>query len=155
MERVVEYVHYGNVRFIRERFKPITNKPFFTKPYGGFWASRVGAIEGWKEWCENEQFRLCEEGNSFRFFLNPLAKVLHVRTPGDLKYRPLLDRQSTWGPKYLDFEALVKQGWDAVELHLSDWPPLYDILYGWDCDSILIMNPDIVIVKEEVKNVSA
>ena len=40
--------------------------------------------------------------------------------------------------------------YDAIELHLSDevtddyLESLYFKLYGWDCDSILIMNPDII-----------
>ena len=51
---------------------------------------------------------------------------------------------------YPDFEQMVTDGWDAIELHLSDtdisWgnDSLHFRLYGWDCDSILIMNPKII-----------
>lgn len=50
-----------------------------------------------------------------------------------------------------DFEKAYYLGIDAIELHLSeDESPdgmngLYWLLYGWDCDSILILNPKIVI----------
>ena len=50
----------------------------------------------------------------------------------------------------LDFELLTYE-YDAIELHLSEdnsrgdfMECLYWVLYGWDCDSILIMNPDVV-----------
>lgn len=42
--------------------------------------------------------------------------------------------------------------YDGIELHISEettdldkYDELYFALYGWDCDSILIMNPDVVI----------
>ena len=52
---------------------------------------------------------------------------------------------------YLDFEKL-SQEYDAIEITLSEekshkgefWGGLYDKLYGWDCDSICIMNPDCI-----------
>ena len=41
----------------------------------------------------------------------------------------------------LDFEKLSKD-YDAIEV--IDIGKFYWALYGWDCNSILIMNPDIV-----------
>jgi hypothetical protein len=44
----------------------------------------------------------------------------------------------------IDF-AYGKDGVDAIKLNLSKGDyELYYELYGWDCDSILIMNPDII-----------
>ena len=44
---------------------------------------------------------------------------------------------------YLDFEAIALK-YDAIEVNISnDWK-LYDALYGWDCDSILVMNKKII-----------
>ena len=43
-----------------------------------------------------------------------------------------------------DFEKLVSDGVDAIEFFISDDNKLYWDLYGWDCDSILIMNPNII-----------
>ena len=49
---------------------------------------------------------------------------------------------------YLDFEAMVRHGIDAIELDLTkNYSDLYYALYGWDVNSILIMNKDIIIPK--------
>ena len=44
----------------------------------------------------------------------------------------------------LDFEKLAET-YDAVEVNISSDFNLYYQLYGWDCDSIVIMNPDIIV----------
>ncbi len=54
----------------------------------------------------------------------------------------------------LDFEELSKS-YDGIELHLSEeetediFNGLYWKLYGWDCDSILIFNKDIIVLEEK------
>jgi len=48
---------------------------------------------------------------------------------------------SSW--KLLDFEKLAGI-YDAIDVSISNDPELHFALYGWDCDSILIMNPDII-----------
>jgi len=44
---------------------------------------------------------------------------------------------------YLDFNKL-KEEYDAIEVFISSDSRLYRALYGWDCDSILIMNKDVI-----------
>lgn len=46
----------------------------------------------------------------------------------------------------LDFEKLSRQ-YDAIEVLISEDNRLYELLYGWDCDSILVMNPNVIITK--------
>lgn len=151
------YIHYGHDRFIPEHFTPIRNRQYFSKPFGGLWASPVDAEYGWKDWCEAENFRECREDNSFTFTLAPVARVLYVAGRSDLKGLPRTgDMESILGGMYdvdnpyslvsLDFERLRNDGWDAVEV--TDINRLYWALYGWDCDSILVMNPDIIEVVE-------
>ena len=139
------YIHYGHKQFLKSKFKEIRNQ-CFVKPEGGLWASDVNAEYGWKKWCENENFRECSEDNAFYFELAAGEKILHIRKVEDLKDLPKtqipgLARMTT---NFLDFEAIKESGIDAIELHLSEDYRLYWELYGWDCDSILIMNPDIV-----------
>lgn len=148
-----EYIHYGNSHFKKELWKPIKNKPFRNKPVGGLWASAVDAELGWKDWSEYECFNVERLEKSFRFTLSENANVLHVYSKADLENVPMQINSS----KLIvlpNFEEMIKQGYDAIELHLSEdkavdeSDSLYWLLYGWDCDSILIFNPDIIIEKE-------
>ena len=145
----MKYIHYGQSSFDRNRFVPIRNIDFYVKPHGGLWASPVDTKWGWKDWCESENFHTDRLGESFTFTLSADAKVAHIY---DVGYLDSLPGKSIGGFCAIDFEELVKCGYDAVELHLSEELPdshgfldgLYWKLYGWDCDSILIMNPDVV-----------
>lgn len=146
------YIHYGDDKF--EKPGSIRNLDQFTKPSGGFWASRKGDPFGWKRWCEREDFRLNRLERSFEFVLKDFAKVAVLSNSKDLIPMPKL--KDSWKPHKdshdlfvdwccLDFEALSKI-YDAIEI--TNIRELYWDLYGWDCNSILIMNPDIVEVIE-------
>ena len=43
---------------------------------------------------------------------------------------------------YLDFEKLAADGVDAIELRSSG--AFKDSLDTWDCDCIVVMNPDVI-----------
>ena len=139
-----KYIHYGHTSFDKEKFLPIKNRDFFVKPIGGLWASDVIAKFGWKDWCEAEHFRDCKKENSFTFVLSKDAKVLEINSVQQLTYLPKVKDQIglvTW--TVLDFELLSTM-YDAIELNISKDYDLYWKLYGWDCDCILILNPEIV-----------
>ena len=147
------YIHYGSASFNPRYFAQITNCDLLMKPRGGLWASRVDAERGWRDWCEGEEFRLERLNTHFRFLITPAAKVFHLYSGKDLDRLPHRDDcfdHYYHQFYYIDFEQMVKDGWDAIELHLSsndnNWcdDGLYYRLYGWDCDSILIMNPKII-----------
>ena len=144
----VVYIHYGDDEFRTP--KPVQNKECpFTKPYGGFWASRKDDPEGWKAWCENEEFLLDTFNRHFLFKLKDGARVLELNHKDQLDSLPkmyLWTKYNDWSECALDFEKLA-QDYDAIEV--TDIGQLYWPLYGWDCNSILIMNPDIVEVIEE------
>lgn len=148
-----EYIHYGSRKFIKSAFIPIHNERCFTKPFGGLWASPIGAKYGWKDWCIANHFRDCRENNAFRFTLSKEANVIHIYSAKDLEQLPMQAERGTLSVRP-DYEQILKNGVDAVELHLSEEPPhewhkgLYYLLYGWDCDSIVILNPDIIVPLE-------
>ena len=139
------YIHYGHTKFDKNMFTKIRNSVWRTKPEGGLWASDIKAVRGWKDWCEEEQFRDCKEDDSFSFTLSDSAKVLYISSVDDLKSLPKVKSELgsvLW--VLLDFEKLAKT-YDAIEVSISSDFDLYFELYGWDCDSILIMNPDVVV----------
>lgn len=151
----MEYIHYGHTHFDESLFNKIENKPF-VKPRGGLWASSIDAEYGWKDWCKSEEFGECKDECSFKFKLSDNANVLHLRSVDDLRGLPRnksLVGFDSINKYWLDFESILASGVDAIEIHISEdnseWEnSLYYALYGWDCDSILIMNKNIVEVIE-------
>ena len=143
----MEYIHYGHKNFDIEKFDAIKNYEYFSKPQGGLWASRINAEYGWKDWCKGENFTACEQNNSFKFTLSADANILEIHKSEDLEGLPKLQSKQmpVLASRHLDFEQLVRDGYDGVELFLSDDQRLYWDLYGWDCDSIVIFNPNCII----------
>ena len=107
---------------------------------------------------------VCDEENSFSFVLSEDANVFHIRSVKDLDNLPQqkmpLELTSFKNAVFPDFELALLTGYDAIELHLSEEDPseigfmkgLYNSLYGWDCDSIVILNPSVIIpLEREIK----
>ena len=147
------YIHYGSTEYDSSKFQPIKNKDILCKPEGGLWGSPVGCAYGWKEWCESSQFTECNESNSFKFGISDNANILRISSVSDLDGLPRFEKQfisfSSW--IVLDFEKMLLDGVDAIELNISGDESedaldcLYFKLYGWDCDSVLVMNKDVII----------
>ena len=111
------------------------------------WASDVNAGYSWKEWVENNDFMINKynDNNYFKFKLKPNARILKLLDENDLKDLPKENSKEAnilnmCGMVCLDFEKL-KENYDAIEVEIDK---LYWALYGWDCDSILIMNKEVI-----------
>lgn len=155
------YIHYGSDEFNPKLFKPIKNHLLSVKPEGGLWASPIDAKEGWKQWCERNQVFVERLEKSFVFALKPETRLLFINDVEQLEDLPkvknpaIFENFGLW--VCLDFEQLSKE-YDAIEITLSEekthkgefWGGLYDRLYGWDCDSICIMNPDCIDTNPEI-----
>lgn len=152
MENII-YIHYGSTSFDKNKNFPIRNEECWVKPKGGLWASRKNASWGWKDWCEAEEFRDCFEDNAFTFVLREGATVAVINTLEQLHSLPEMPEGRFSHLSYnIDFEECLKRGIDAIELcwygeehHANRKDDLHFNLYGWDCDSIVILNPDIVV----------
>lgn len=144
------YIHYGAEAFDLKQFQNVSNVTFFSKPRGGLWASAVDAKTGWKTWCEDTNYEPRRGFDKhFCFVLTENARVCHIRKADDIYKLPSARCLRAGSTVYIDFEEASKN-WDAIEVHISEDPAtdytkaLYWLLYGWDCDSILIMNPNVV-----------
>lgn len=151
-----KYIHYGHTKFDRDLFVPVRNGHGINKPVGGFWASPVDAERGWYNWCKDNEFVLGRLKTHFEFELSQDARVLEL-TPDNVWDLPEDEKSFfTRSPRYegdifcpsmveaVDFEALARE-WDVLECSLTEHPELYWSLYGWDCDCILVLNPDVVV----------
>lgn len=146
------YIHYGSDWFRTPN--PIRNRKYFTKPSGGLWASRKDGDQTWKSWCECEEFGLDNLNYSFTFTLKDGARVLELSYEDQLENLPKLepyDKFDHYSECRLDFEKLAEE-YDAIEV--TDISQLYWPLYGWDCNSIIVMNPKIIDIPDEFREES-
>jgi hypothetical protein len=153
------YIHYGASNYEPQRFTTILNTLLGVKPEGGLWATPENADYGWKEWCESNEFNMDRLNKHFKFKLSQQANILQINCVEDLKSLPKAEPPQIGGAKLpssimswvlLDFEKLLQNGVDAIQVNISNDTALefddklYYALYGWDCDSILVMNKDVI-----------
>lgn len=148
------YIHYGHDKFDRNLFVPVRNGRHLNKPVGGLWASPVDAERGWYNWCKSNDFILGRLRTGFLFELSQNARVLELtpdnvwELPEDKESlfirRPIEKRDFLSMVEAVDFEALARE-YDVLECSLSEYPSLYWSLYGWDCDCILVLNPEVIV----------
>ena len=157
---------YGLGKFDNGNFKPIKNVPGRNKPDGGLWASPVdGDGDTWAAWCEREGFRHHEDDDFFEFKLADNARVLKIASIADAKKIPmqwdnpecvnhslgrwlLRDKEifedtNWWDGWKPDFEKLSER-YDAIEYICNH--ETYNALLGWDVDSLLVLNPNVIII---------
>lgn len=141
----MKYIHYGHSEFDVTKFDKIQNIPEFVKADGGLWGSRVDSEYSWKDWCIQENYDVSNLNTYFEFTLKEDARILVIDKSEKLKELPKAKSMFEHPTVVLlDFEELSKQ-YDAIEVLISKDGQLYWDLYLWDCDSIFVMNPDVVI----------
>ena len=137
------YIHYGSAKFDKSKFKVIENIQFFNKPNGGLWGCEVGTKFGWKEFCELENIDWVNLSDSFEFELTPEARVLRLHNLDDyVEFRSkyaINDIGIKLALGY-DFERIAKE-YDVIDFKVGE---LYMALHGWDVDSIVVLNPDVI-----------
>lgn len=145
------YVFCGSDHFDKNMFMPITNNPYpWVKPLGGMWSSPIDSDNTWADWCLGNGFRLERLDKHFRFVLAEGSKVLRIKSNKDLDElysqgykRSDFDRYPHDDMYYLDFEKILADGYDAIQVTITN--ETYWSLYGWDCDTLLVLNPDCII----------
>ena len=126
-------------RFEIAKFEPVRNKPGIPcKPRGGLWASPVDALFGWRERCKASGYSERCKAERFEFYFEGDVYVIHsladlIRMPRAYESDFIL---------YPDFEGMATAGCDAIYLtEKGERETRWRGLFGWDCESVLIMNP--------------
>lgn len=167
------YIHYGNDHY-EKRDVDLSIKDFVKKPKrAALWGSPEEAEFSWKDWSECEQWNLSALEKSFRFKLKGGSKILFIRSEKDIdELDEILKTNTSSIEKYysrltpissvimsllgsitpekyntIDFAKLQENGIDAVEIEYNGYT--HDAFYGWDCDSICVLNPDAI---EEIED---
>jgi hypothetical protein len=140
----LKLICYGKKSFINTKFKSVSNGNII-KPVGGLWASPIRSIYGWKDWCMSNEWELEKLTTSFEFDF--IGKTIIIDSEKDLSrliWRKIDKRLEL---EYPDFEATKKIA-DAIFLTAQgERSTRYTFprnLYGWDCESIFIMNPETI-----------
>ena len=144
------YIHYGHKKFDRSKFEPIKNDRIsflINKPHGGLWASPLHGFT-WKRWCEAEQYKECSDDCCFRFKLLASARIARIESRLDYEKLPKrpFNNPLFFEPTFLslDFEEISKH-FDAIFYRRCEELHLLGPMNSWDCDSLLVLNPDVVV----------
>ena len=150
------YIHYGSSHFENGRYNIPEDLVYSNKPRGGFWACSCNAVNSWKKWCiDNDFHRKCDDRVSFYFRIFPIANILTIATLEDCQKLPIRCTELML-KKVIDYKACLEQGIDAIEYKYDlacesdEFDAIDDVMWGWDCDSILILNPAIILPYEPV-----
>lgn len=140
MKTSLELIHYGSDSFNTHRFREIADVQRI-KPIGGLWASPVDAQHGWKQWCEDADFG--KEALKKHFLFNYTGNTLIIDKLEDLGKLPWYTPMEFF--HFILFQPLLLQGYDAIYLtEKGEHETRLTFprnLYGWDCESVLVMNP--------------
>jgi hypothetical protein len=147
-------IHYGDKEFKPRKFLPISNAGWI-KPKGGLWTSPLDSKHSWKQWCEAENFGNCSKEAFFIIELKEEARILKVDSPYDLKQWPQVEESNPYLKnmnRFLpDFETLTKS-YDAIWLtEIGETSTRFGFhdkysLYGWDCETVLILNKESIVI---------
>lgn len=158
------WVHYGSDKFDKTKFKIIyeTKFGFPTKPHpkNGLWASKAGKKNykySWKWYSDIENFMSDSKiANKFFFKIKEYANIMWIENKADYVhyfkqhipknyFDKWLDGKFKWN---FDWNSII-ENYDGIYVAAGGKNKLIKFLFqGFDCDSINIFNPDIVIPVE-------
>jgi len=129
--------HYGSSRYEESMFLPIVDVARRNKPGGGLWTSPINAPFGWREWNEISDFA----DLSTHFDLDFEGRVFEIDSVEDMNKLPW---EEAHGMHLISFEPLLLMGYDAIHLttegETATRATFPRDLYGWDCETVLVMN---------------
>jgi hypothetical protein len=116
------------------------------KPQGGLWTTPLGSTYGWKQWCTEENFQPDSLASSF--IVEFTGRAMVIDTYQDLRSFP-------WVPFLPGMKSLLSPDWEHIKT-VADGIWLTEQgqrqtrwsepnLYGWDCESFLVLNPTCIV----------
>ena len=144
------FIHYGHKSFDISKFQPIRNDRdalYVNKPRGGLWASPLNSASGWRQWCNAEEYMKYSDDDCFRFKLIASARVAKIENLKDYEKLPVMSFDNPFFTHSsffaLNFEEIAKH-YDAIFYKRCDELHYRSPMRTWDCDSLLVLNPDVV-----------
>lgn len=151
------FVHYGSQHYDKNKFVLAKNEKQWMKPVGGLWGSPVGSQYSWKKWCEDNDFSFYAENECFFFRLACPQNwsIVHSRKEWEKypKQSPLLGL----GHAAIDYELITNKGIGdglpnyAIVTEFEDREEFDFCFWGYDCDSVLVLDDSILIENYDAK----
>jgi hypothetical protein len=122
------------------------------KPSHGLWVSVESRHnDGWRHWCEDENFGLDRLTHASEIVLKPKAKPLWIKTAAAVQSLALRYPRQTDDVAYVseidavDWSAVMRE-WPAIIIAPYQWRCRVDVMwyYGWDCASGVIWDISII-----------
>jgi hypothetical protein len=112
----------------------------------GLWVSDETGDDGWRSWCESEEFNLAGLDHETEFVLAPGHNVLVIESPEalsafDQEYNVGLHDRSPFTILGIDWNR-VAEDYDGIIITPYQWEHRFGLMwyYGWDCASGCIWN---------------
>lgn len=142
-------ITYGNGDFFDiNKFRPIKNDLYCNKPNGGLWASPINSTYSWKDWCIENEFG--DLSSNFKFTIT--GNIFKITNQNSFNQLPLVSEEisgysiiivsALYNNQLIDFETATNSGIDAIWL-TEDAIRCREV-HGWDCESVLILNPNCI-----------
>ena len=147
------FVTYLNEPYDISKFKPIEYDMFtqiVNKCRYGLWACPYDTRYGWKEFCEDNDFKKINPDNAFFFKLKPSAKIYSIHELEDIEN--ISTAKNRIGLSCIDFNRLIKEGYDGIYVSEEAAIKFHDFvkqgiadLNVWDIESLCVFNPNVII----------
>jgi len=113
------------------------------KPVGGLWCSPLDSDYGWWDWCHGRGSFDIEHDQRVIFDVD-MSNFVVIDSVEDMRKRLTWFLFRDGHSMAIDFEKMVHEGVDGIHLTengLEETEFTYpESLYGWDCETILILN---------------
>lgn len=162
MKMPKRHIILGKTELSKDKFIPIKNRIGFVKPEGGLWASPYTPnkeyISAWHEWCVGEDFSSGLSNNAVIIDFKEDIKFFVIDSQEDL-----MELFNIVGEAQDELTSIISSVWKVPNFEIA--ADIFDViylteegqwktrmpfknheysLYGWDCESILIMNFDCI-----------
>lgn len=169
-----EFIVYGKKKFNPKKFGKIKNRKGWCKPKHktGLWASPIDSEWGWRDFVTCEMMGSWRKSlqSYFKFKLSPRAKIYVIDTLQDLylvPYKRKSELQPALSDYLIDYEMMAAMGYSGIlltvngqnETRMPEYEGLYYQgrsfnLYGWDVESLLVLDPGCIIPVSLYKRVN-
>jgi hypothetical protein len=153
----------GKSSLAKDQFKPIQNIKDFVKPKGGLWTSPYTLnsqyYSAWHEWCSHEDFNSGLSKDSVVVELKENVRYFVIDSQQCLKdFIDIVGECESEFSKTTGYKFAVYPNWEiaatifdvvyltqkgAWDTHIPFENREYN-LYGWDCETVLVLNYDCI-----------